>query len=251
MQPKATKRNLLSLLQKVANDSLNDVSSLRFDRKHPHHLYSVCLYGTIIELTYGCMALIEKQQLSAFPAVFRGLLEAYADFRVCLREPEYFKSMNASFLKEKLRALNKTMTSPGNPYLAGLGRSDPQGEKTALESELAELQAKGHIALGVWDRFSKAGLEEEYQSIYWLLCLDAHNNVSSLEDRHIEKQGSDYRVVLFREEDLSDLIRYFDTLIATVIDSTMKIHEFLDSGVASRYQEHLRELDVVRKDYTS
>lgn len=244
------KTKLLPLLQQVANDSLDDAASLRFNKMHPHHLYSVCLYGTIIEITYGCMALIEKEQLSTFPTVFRSLLEAYADFRSCLEDPEYFKSMYASFLKEKLRLIDKVRSTPENPYLKDIVQSvDVEADKGALKAEIEGLKGKGHVALGVWDRFSRAGLENEYQSMYWLLCLHAHNNVSALEDRHIEKQDKDYGVVLFKEDDPGDLIRYFDTLSALLIDSTVKIHEFLDTGVANRYQRHLETLDIVRKNY--
>lgn len=104
---------------------------------------------------------------------------------------------------------------------------DLPGEKSTLEAEINKLKEQGHGPLDVSDRFSKAGLKNQYQSVYWVLCLHTHNNMSALEDRHIEKQGDAYKVVLFKEEDPKDLIRYFDTLSEVLIDSSTRIHRLL------------------------
>jgi ribosomal protein L19 len=85
--------------------------------------------------------------------------------------------------------------------------------------------------------------------MYWLLCLHGHNNLSALEDRHIEKQGNDYNVVLFKEEDQEDLVRYLDALIAILIESTTRIHKFLGTAITDRYQQYQEKFDAVRKIY--
>lgn len=89
----------LPFIQQLADNCLKDAGLLRFDKRNPHHLYTVCVYGTIIEITYGCLALVEKRQSTTLPTLLRSLLE-YADFRGCLEDSEYFKSMYASFLKQ-------------------------------------------------------------------------------------------------------------------------------------------------------
>lgn len=86
--------------------------------------------------------------------------------------------------------------------------------------------------------------------MYWLLCLHGHNNLSALEDRHIEKQDGDYNVTLFKEEDPEDFVRYLDTLIATLIDSTERIHKLLGTTTTLRYQQHQGAFDEVRKIYS-
>ena len=43
--------------------------------------------------------------------------------------------------------------------------------------------------------------------MYWLLCLEGHNNMSALDDRHIEKRGNEYDVRLFKEAQPQDLLR--------------------------------------------
>ena len=241
----------LPFLQQLADDCMRDASLLKFDKKHPHQLYPVCIYGTIVEISFGCLALVEKRQLTALPTLLRSLLEAYADFQSCLKDPDYFNSMYASFLKEKLRLLKKVIATPESPYLKGIVQSvDMLAEKATLNDEIEKLKQKGYGTLGVWDRFSKADMEYEYQSVYWSLCLHAHNNISALEDRHIEKEGDDYNVVFFKEDDPKDLIRYFDTLCAVMINSSLRIHELLSTKTANRYEGHLKQLNCIRKHYT-
>jgi len=241
---------LLPELLEINNESVDDVSLLVFDKKYPQHLYLVCIYGTILEISYGCLALVEKEQLTALPSLLRGILESYSDFKCLLEDPEYYKSMYASQLKEKLRLVRSAKDNPDNPYLAGIADSvDLEADEKRLKSEVAELKKNGHAPLGVWERMAKAEMKGEYQSIYWLLCQHAHNNVSALEERHIEKKGEDYRVVMFKEYESHDLLRYFDSLAAILVEVSLNIHSLLETEAIGRYKEHQSKLDEIRKGY--
>lgn len=242
---------LLPLTQRVATDALRDAELLRFDKTKPHQLYAVCIYGTILEIAYGCIALLEKKQITALPILLRSFLEAYADFRASVEDSEYYKNLYAAFLKEKLRLMNNANKNQQNPYLAGLAQTlDIDTEKTNLEAEMGKYKKENRGPLENRDRFEKGKLEYEFQSMYWLLCLHGHNNLSALEDRHIEKQSGDYNVVLFKEEDPEDLVRYLDTLIAILIDSTERIHKFLGTTTIPRYQQHKELFDAARTTYS-
>ncbi len=242
---------LLSFLQKLCDDCINDIPLLKFDKRNHQQLYVICTYATIVEIAFGCFALVESSQLTTLPTLLRSLLEAYADFVGCLRDPNYYKYMYTSLLNEKLRLLKKTLSNPHNPYLKGIAQSvDIVDTKSALEAEIAALKCEGHEKLDVSERFAKAGLEGEYQTMYWLLCLHAHNNISALEDRHIEKQGDDYNVVMFKEVEPADRIRYFDALGAVLIDSSSKVHQLLESEGASRYEQHVERFNEIRNGYS-
>jgi len=241
---------LLPLIQRVATDSLHDAELLRFDKNDPHQLYAVCIYGSIVEIAYGCIALLEKKQVTALPILLRSFLEAYADFRASVEDSKYYMNLYASFLKEKLRLVRNADKNQQNPYLAGLVHSlDINNEKEKLQTEMDRCRKENRGPLENRDRFDKGKLEYEFQSMYWLLCLHGHNNLSALEDRHIEKQGDDYNVVLFKEEDPEDLVRYLDTLIATLIDSTERIHKLLGTTKTLRYQQHRVIFDAIRTTY--
>lgn len=242
---------LLPLTQSVATDALHDVELFRFDKTDPHQLYTVCIYGSVVEIAYGCIALLEKKQVTALPILLRSLLEAYADFRASIEDQQYYKNLYASFLKEKLRLITNAEKNQQNPYLAGLVRApDINTEKANLQVEIDRYKNENRGPLMNQDRFNRGKLEYESQSIYWLLCLHGHNNLSALEDRHIEKQNADYNVVLFKEEDPEDLVRYLEILIEILIDSTERIHKLLGTETTLRYQKHREIFDAARTIYT-
>ena len=242
--------DLIPLLLQVRDDAIRDISLLTFDKQHPQHLYAICLYATILEIAYESLLLVEKRRFITLPTLMRSLLEAYADFLNTLEKPEYFKNMYASFLKQKLDLVRKAKKNPDNPYLKDVVESvDLKQAQTNLESEIERLKNSGHSPLNVAERFSKAGLSNEYQSVYWLLCLNTHNNVYDLENRHIEKTGDDYAVALFKENSPDDLIRYFDTLAATLIDSSIRIYDFLATKTSHRFDRHLKALNAIRSNY--
>ena len=91
---------------------------------------------------------------------------------------------------------------------------------------------------------------DPYQSIYWLLCLESHNNMSALDDRHIEKEGDDYHAVLFKPAVLADLLRDLDALLAVAIDSGARIHSFLGTEATPRYESHKKVFDHIRQEYS-
>jgi hypothetical protein len=196
--------------------------------------------------------LLDSRQTTALPILLRSFLEAYADFRAIVEDSGYFKNMNASFLREKMRLLKSADQNQQNPYLAELVQAQNISKEQAdLDAAMAMYRKDDRGPLDNWQRFERGKLQYEYQSIYWLLCLHGHNNLSALEDRHIEKQGEDYNVVLFREEDPEDYLRYVDTLISILIDSTEVIHRLLGATTAPYYQQYRESFAAVRTNYST
>lgn len=241
---------LLPFLRQSVLDALNDAEHFRFDKGRPNQVTTICLYGSIVEMAHSCIAFLEKKEMTPLPIILRALLEAYADFRACIDDQNYYKNMYASFLEEKLRFLKAFERNPTNQYLQDAhGQIDIQTEKENLQEEIQAFTLENRPPLKTWQRFQNGKLEDEYHSMYWLLCLHSHNNLSALEDRHIEKSGDDFSVVLFKEENPDDLQRYLDTIISIVIESTVAIHNFLHTEKASRYEEHQQKLGKLRKEY--
>jgi len=241
---------LFPLLEAVAADSLRDAALFHFDKRNPQQLTAICVYCSILELSHGEIALFDKGQTTALPIVLRSVFEAYADLRALLQDAEYYRNMYASFLEEKLRFLRNVAKSPSNPFLLGVSTGmDVNGEVADLEQEIAKYKSEGRKPLSNFARFDSGGLEHEYQSIYWLLCLESHNNMSALDDRHIEKDGSDYHAVLFKSADPDDLLRILDSLLAVMIDSGMRVHKFLGTDATARYESHQKAFDAIRHTY--
>ena len=247
---KLVDERFLPFLAQLTDSCLDDGQYIRFDKEHPQQLYAVCSYGSIVEISYGIRVLLEERQPTCVPILLRSLFEAYAGFRCCMRDPNHFKGMYATFLNEKLRFVTKVGANPENVYLKGVADSvDVTAEKVSLTKEIDALKAQHYPPMSTWDEFKKAGLESEYQSIYWQLCLHAHNNVSALEDRHIERAGDTYGVTFFKPTDPQDDIRYLDSLCAILIEASRDLHGNFKTPALTNFDARLEQLNVIRKDY--
>jgi hypothetical protein len=238
---------LLPLFDTVLRDSLRYAGEIRFDKEHPQHLTLLCVYCTILEQSQAEQVLIRNGQVTALPVLFRSIFEAYADLRALIRDPTYVKRMYATFLREKVRFLIHVRQSANNPFFASIRDGmNIEEEIRELERKLQEFREQGKHQLSTSDRFQAAGLEDEYQSMYWLLCLAGHNNMSALDDRHIEKLGEDYHVVLFKEAQPEELVRIVDSLLAVLIDSGDMVHKSLHSTAAGHFSVHKATMDKYR-----
>jgi hypothetical protein len=87
----------------------------------------------------------DVKNVTCVPILLRSFVEAYVAFRICIKDPNHFKTMYASFVKQKLYLLRSTAGNPNNPYLAGMaGAFNLQAEATALEKELAWMPTLVH-----------------------------------------------------------------------------------------------------------
>jgi Family of unknown function (DUF5677) len=241
---------LVAFLQKASNQALNNAHELRFDNQHPQQLYAMCLYGTILETIISCLTLAKEQQLMTLPILLRSLSEAYVDLVNLINDESYYDRMHATFLKEKIRLLKNSLGDQSNPFLMYVSDA-PAEELKESEAYLEQLIQEGKKPIKALDKFKLAELENVYQSVYGVLCNHSHNNISALSSRHIEKRGEDYEVAFFKDRGLSNPLPYFDSLNATLIQSSMLIHKLLESSVQKDIQKLWEEFEVLRQQYSS
>ncbi len=237
---------LVAFLQKASDEALNNAHELRFDNQHPQQLYAICLYGTILETILSCLTLVKQQQLMTIPILLRSVSEAYVDMVNLINDESYYDRMRATFLKEKIRLLKNSLGNESNPFLLNVS-DDPTEELQESEARLEQLKKEGKTPIQVLDKFKLAGWENEYQSVYGLLCKHSHNDISALVSRHIEERGEDYEVVFFKDGGLRP---YFDGLNAILIQSSMLIHKLLESPVEKDIQKLWEEFEVLRQQYS-
>lgn len=250
LSEKDTSDKLVPLAREIVDSCIELARALKFDKENPQQLYSVCTYASILEIATGMNVLIEHRQIISVPILLRTLLDAYASFRCCIVDPNHFKAMYASFNKEKRRLLSSIVTNPENPYLKKIAETmDLKAEIATLDKELEGLSTQGYPPPRPWEEFEKAGLRAEYQALYWQLCMHTHNNVSALEDRHLEKEDGSYEVTLFKEEDPADLIRYVDSTCGLVLDASTRLHSLLETGVDDNLRVLHWKLQEIRALY--
>ena len=222
-------QHLIHSLKKLYDMVITEVGTIKFNKKHPQQLTAMLLFGTIIEISSGCITLLEASNYTSVFILSRNLLEAYADLVNTVDDIEYIKTMGAAYLKEKLDLAKNAKKSEGrNPFLKALfDQPDLDKEIEDLKQELSKLKKKNYKPLKVSERLKKANLSNEYRSMYNLMCSHSHNNLSALELRHIDKQNDEYAVTFFKEMPQERLSPYIDAIAATLFFSVQKIHNLL------------------------
>ncbi len=204
------------------------LETLKFDRKNPQQLYSVCLYARLFEIACGCKALLEKNALVGIPILLRSIFEAGIDLTSLMKCQDYYKRMYASFLKEKLRLTKEVFSSESNPFFVDIiSNQSPKKDICDIQDKLDQLIAENNGPINIRDRAELAGKLDEYLSIYNMLCLNAHNNISALGECHLKKSADDnYHVVAFKQTK-AELMLYLYTICEILLLQTKALADFL------------------------
>ena len=177
----------------------------------PERVISFCLHGRIVDLSSAVAALLKSHDVAGIPHLVRGQLEAYADLRNLKADPKYVGNMEAAYCAEVERVL-RAVTREGFDQT---GIPDVAGNLKVARARIAELKKAGATALKVADRFRKANLITEYYSVYAYLCSHSHNNVTALEERHIDKSAEPHQLRILLDE--------IDADLAILIELSLKI----------------------------
>lgn len=210
----------------------DNFAHLNFDRKNKLHLYMVCLYCTIVELSDSLICLAKSGKGVGIPILNRTLLEAYVDLKNLEQNPEYCYNMDASYIQEWLRATKEAGTLE-NPYLKGMADLEDFDDQIAeWQNELEQLCQDGHQVLKQLEKFRNVGMEKEYRSIYNFLCSESHNNIRSLQGRHIQisEDSDDFKVVAFTKFENADDDKHLMVCQEFLKRASKAIHSTLETG---------------------
>ncbi len=248
MEQEELENELLSVLDQLISRVVKISAQVRFIKEDPQQLYLVCLLGTIVEYSQALfLAARDERSAVSLPILVRTLLEAHVDLIILAQDQLHWKNMLCTFLSQRQRALR---AAAANPYLASVAASTDYDAKLAeVEAGLQELRNDGHGAMSVRDRFKAAGLENEHGSIYWSLCQESHNNVSALEDRHIEHEDQTFRVVFFQRSSPARKSRLLHLAIAILLEGSKRVFSLIGaSEVDSSLEESEARLASVSKE---
>ncbi len=202
---------------------------LRFNKAHGQQFVAVCLHTRLIHLAAGCHAAGKDRAAPCIPILVRSMWEADIDLDNAIADVEFFRHMYASFLKEKLRLSHAAHAQQGNRFLTSVPTALNLPEVTReTKAEFDRLTAEKHGPLSVKQRARTVNRLDEYESIYNLLCLDAHNNVSSLESDHVEhRPDGSYQMTLYSEGMTASAVKDLLFAIGILAASIDKTHSLL------------------------
>jgi hypothetical protein len=221
------------------DDAISYVYHLRFDKHNPWHRNMVALYCSLIEYSDCLVHLVENKKNIGVPIVFRGMLEAFVDFKNLTQNELYFHNMEASYIKEWLKVIEEANQN-NNAYLALIGKNPKLDLDTLIsdhKTKLKELENNKFEALSQFKKFSQAGMLEEYKSVYNFACSHSHNNIRSLFDRFfiINEAENDFEIELFKEEEPDEHDSYLMTGKHYLRNSSHNIHKVLKTGHEDKF----------------
>ncbi|MGD0821179.1 MAG: DUF5677 domain-containing protein [Desulfomonilia bacterium] len=242
---------ILVFVKRLHEECINHTNHITFDKTHPRHLHLVGLYGTLIEFTGCILKLIESKLRTGIAPIFRSFFEAYIELRNLHENANYGYHMDASYHEQWLKLLNEAKNTP-NPFLKDFSEFEGLDAQIAVhETALKELIDKGYKPLNIFQRFKRAGMIDEYRSIYNFLSNDTHSNIGALVDRHLEVSGDDFKVVYYKDEPITSFLPTLDSIAGFLIDASFRIHNFFETTISIDHFEDLsRTLTKIRENYS-
>lgn len=218
------KMNTIDFLEKVLDKSIEYSGKLVFNKEYQQHLYLVSLYCRIIELTHSCTILMKEKIISGVPIILRTVLETFADLKNLSDDEKYVNFMKAGYLKEWLR----------------------KKVYAEHETELQKLKKKRYAPLNHYERLEKAGMVNEYRSVYNFLCSHSHSNIRSLYYRYTNITGDNFTVICYKEPKQHNIDLYSTTLRDMLVSASLTIHKFFGSGLISQVESIHAEWEDIK-----
>src|SRR5665648_450493 len=241
---------IFDFLKYLHNECIRLSEPISFDKKQTRHIYLVCLYGTLIELAGSLIVLIESKRKRGVPIIFRSFLEAYIDFINLHEKAEYSYNMDAGNHEQWIKVLKKAKYKPNNQYLKSISKINNLDEQIQEhEKEFVDLKNKGYNSLNIFQRFEKAGMQDEYHSLYNILSNDTHSNIRALINHNLEIHEIDFMVIYYKDEPLDDFLVYIDSTVGPLINTSLKIHSFFKTSSITEIEKLAKKVDEIRNRY--
>jgi hypothetical protein len=185
-------------------------------------LSALTLHATIFELLSACVVLAETSRDAGIPILLRSMYESLVDLDNLVRQPGYHAHMEAANLRQVARAIG----SSGRGVAVDRTRGGAKVARAALLEELVALKERGKMPLSLDERCALAGRTEEYEGLYADLCLDAHNNIAALTERHVRAVGTDahLEISVLGDPDVAAVARHLSMGVGFLIESALLIH---------------------------
>jgi hypothetical protein len=230
-----TLKELIEFLKLSIRCAVRACDGLRYDFYTPTDRYAVLLLYATLDHGRSVIALAEAGTYTAIPIVTRTALDAYADIANLCDHPRYWENLKAADAS-KWKPLLERASQGDNPVLKAFSEDEllPIGRRHNSQ-ELKELRARGVESLGIETRFERAGLTNEYESMYAILSAEAHNNVSNLQSRYID--WNDERAWITKQGEVSAHQHHYErpctlTMSEIVIRSAEKVLRLCGHGAA-------------------
>lgn len=235
-------KNNIHLLAEMRDEFIKIMPQVKFNNHNVQHLSMIMRYGAILEYCSSIIVLLENYHISSIPVILRSALEAYVDLHNLYRDENYFLVLRYDFDKPLVDILNKAKS--GNPNLSKIASEQSINELIEnSKKSMGSLKEQGIVKrMNLEEKFRKAGMIDQYHSIYDRLCCDGHNNDRALCERFMcfdsEKKPS---IVFFKRRSNEDILFFLEICTLIFLSATSIIHRYFSTECQSNidriYQE--------------
>jgi hypothetical protein len=156
------------------------LAKLRHDESDAQAI-ALAIYSTVIELFSSCVGLAAFGEPTAVPIILRSMYESHVDLDNLLQDAGYVEHIHAAGYQQTLKIME---AAP----LRQLMKEGRKAEYDELNAKLADLKCRGKGPPQIYQRYKRAGRLDEYEGLYALFCIDAHNNSPALAERAISER---------------------------------------------------------------
>ena len=244
-------QNLLAFLDEAIGVAKSLVPRLPVGSVTDVEIATLCMHLRTVELAAGVGTLIRAGSLAGVPLLYRGLLEVSVDLVNILEHgDEYLNDwMTPKNLDAQIRVVKvaRSYDPPLDVVQEGpdseLVLEQLELERSRLNDRLLEKIGQKKWRPSVRDRFVKAGMLDEYESIYGATSDFSHSNLLALRQQHVVQCDDGLiRLQLNGVDRRGDRRFFLYHSVEHLMDSTIKVHAHFRSDS----EDVLHELRVRR-----
>lgn len=200
------------------------------------------LFCSLIELAQSFFKLSNEHLNTGSLSIYRSFLEHYVDLVNLRNDESYVLIMELADAKSRLKQLEQAQA--GNIYFKSI-KSYANDGIPKIKIEISELQDKLNKKMfHISEKFEMAGMINEYNGIYNLLCSDTHSSVSSLFNRHFRESEdkTSISLVVNDQHKLSSDIFYYANMAQYLTHAGSMLCQILDSPLKVEFDESLHKI---------
>ncbi len=227
-------------LERTFNDIISeiDAKNIKYKSNDIKGIIALGYYSKVIEGVKAIIILLKENNLeSAIQPIFRSVLEAMIDLDNILNIEGYINYLCYLDLNNKFKLGKKN-------YLKQISEKqnfDYKETKNKIEKDIINLESKikskygnrflnnqGKINTSIKFKFELSKNIDIYDSLYWILCTDTHNNISTIEEYYFTPIDEDLMVAFFNTMDVGKQKSVCSTLEKILKDSQNIIYYILE-----------------------
>lgn len=219
------KNDVIPIIRKSISITEKYINNLIQIRNTESDLFIVGLYLSFIEFLTDLMIVLKNDRHLTISLIARSLFELQVDIIWCCRKKENINNMALQASIDEIKSINASLK---REYFTNDQREYLEKRKKQCEETKTDLKNLGAKTFSIKDKCSSIELKNRYEFEYSVLCKDVHNNLESIERRHIRKKMNGYSLI-YEGIDWN----YSRLIIASIVSSICELIKCIEGEIHS------------------